>query len=181
MRDTKREIQAYEQADDTLHPKAPRELSGLKMADVAPAAPAQARMRPAQESPVYWPRAVPRHRLSRKNCTPRQIYTVVMPLNPDVARLAEACAARLQEVVVADAATLEPDFRALLDAVRQTNRAFDFDRDGRPAAIAAVREALPLVERELLDAIIEDHACEIAAVHEAMFQVARAAGRKREE
>jgi hypothetical protein len=98
-----------------------------------------------------------------------------MNSTPEVKTLAAACAARLQDVVAADAAALEPDFRALLEAVRQLDAAFNFDRDGRPAAIAAVRAALPLAERELLDAVIEDHACEVAAVHEAMFQVARAA------
>jgi hypothetical protein len=97
-----------------------------------------------------------------------------MTSTPEVNTLALACAARLQDVVVADAAALEPDFRALVDAVRRLDPAFNFDRDGRPGAIAAVREALPLAERELLDAVIEDHACEVAAVHEAMFQVARA-------
>ena len=100
-----------------------------------------------------------------------------MSLNPDVERFAAACAARLKEVVAADAATLEPDFRALLDAVRQLGPEFAFDRDGRPGAIAAVREALPAVERDLLDAIVEDHASEIAAIHEAMFHVVRAAAR----
>ena len=104
-----------------------------------------------------------------------------MPVTPDVARLADACAARLHEVVAADAASLEPDFRALLEAVRRTDPQFDFDRDGRPSAVAAVRGALPLTERELLDAIIEDHACEIAAVHEAMFQVARAVAQRARE
>lgn len=98
-----------------------------------------------------------------------------MNSTPEVNTLATACAARLQDAVAADAAALEPDFRALLEAVRQLDPAFNFDRDGRPAAIAAVREALPLAERELLDAVIEDHACEVAAVHEAMFRVARAA------
>ena len=95
-----------------------------------------------------------------------------MSSNPEVLKLAAACAARLNDLVSADAAVLEPDFRALLDAVRRTDPRFDFDRDGRPGAIAAVREALPLAERELLDAIVEDHACEIAAIHEAMFQIA---------
>ena len=101
-----------------------------------------------------------------------------MSADAEVTRLADRCAARLDGVVAADAAVLEPDFRALLDAVRQLDAAFAFDRDGRPAAIAAVRGALPLIERELLDAVIEDHACEIAAVHEAMFQVVRAVTRR---
>lgn len=98
-----------------------------------------------------------------------------MHSTPEVNQLAAACAAKLQDVVAADAAVLEPQFRALLEAVRKVDPAFNFDRDGRPGAIAAVRAALPLAERELLDAVIEDHACEVAAVHEAMFQVARAA------
>lgn len=98
-----------------------------------------------------------------------------MNSTPEVNKLATACAARLRDVVAADAAALEPEFRALLEAVRQLDPVFNFDRDGRPGAIAAIREALPLIERELLDAVIDDHACEVAAVHEAMFQVARAA------
>ena len=97
----------------------------------------------------------------------------------EVDRLAAECAARLEDLVVADAAVLEPQFGQLLDVVKALDPRFAFDRDGRPGAIAAVREALPLQERELLDAIIEDHACELAAVHEAMFQVARAACRPR--
>ena len=90
-------------------------------------------------------------------------------------RLARACADRVKEAAAADAAALEPLFRELLAGVQKSDARFAFDRDGRPGAIAAVREALPAAERELLDAIIEDHACELAAVHEAMFQVARAA------
>ncbi len=41
-----------------------------------------------------------------------------------------------------------------------------------------MREALPATEREILDAIVEDHACEVAAIHEAMFLVARACARR---
>ena len=101
-----------------------------------------------------------------------------MAVNREIDELADRCAARLGDVVAADATALEPDFRSLLNAVRRTDPRFDFDRDGRPGALAAVREALPMAERDLLDAIVEDHACEIAAVHEAMFQVARAAARR---
>ena len=97
--------------------------------------------------------------------------------SPEVLRLAAACAERLRATVAADQTVLEPLLRELLAAVQSTDARFAFDRDGRPGAIAAVREALPPSERELLDAIIEDHACELAAVHEAMFQVARAASR----
>jgi hypothetical protein len=101
-----------------------------------------------------------------------------MDVEQNVAQLADRCAARLQGVVAADAAVLEPDFRNLLDAVRELDPRFEFDRDGRPGAIAAIRGALPLLERELLDAIIEDHAAELAAVHEAMFRVMRAMARR---
>lgn len=89
----------------------------------------------------------------------------------EVERLASACAARLEEVVAADMAALEPDFRALLEAVKQLAPHFNFDRDGRPGAIAALRDALPTPERELLDAVVEDHAAELAAVHEAYFHI----------
>src|SRR5262245_5924927 len=99
-----------------------------------------------------------------------------MAHNDEVQRFANACAAKILDG--ADAALLEPEFRRLLEEVRRTAPAFAFDRDGRPAAIRAVREALPLMERDLLDAIVEDHACELAAVQEAMFQVARAAARR---
>jgi hypothetical protein len=99
--------------------------------------------------------------------------------SPEVLRLAAACADRLRDAVAADQTVLEPLFLELLAAVQSTDARFVFDRDGRPGAIAAVREALPPSERELLDAIIEDHACELAAVHEAMFQVARASAHDR--
>ena len=68
----------------------------------------------------------------------------------------------------------ETDYRELLRAVAALEPRFAFDREGRPAAIEAVREALPLMERELLDAIVEDHACEVAAVEEALYRLALA-------
>ena|SRR5688572_3566541 len=95
----------------------------------------------------------------------------------DVLRMADACAAKMRDAVAGGAAVLEPEFRALLQELRKAAPEFAFDRDGRPAAIHAVREALPLMERDLLDAIVEDHACELAAVHEAMLQVALAVAR----
>jgi hypothetical protein len=104
-----------------------------------------------------------------------------MVVTPEIAELADACAAKLDVVIVADAATLEPQFRALLEAVRSSDPRFDFDRNGRPAAVAAVREALPAAERDLMDAIVEDHACELAAVFEAMFQIAYATARRLEK
>ena len=52
---------------------------------------------------------------------------------------------------------------------------FAFDLEGRPAAIAAIRRALPAVEAELFDAVLDDVACELAAVQETLYQVAVAA------
>jgi hypothetical protein len=70
------------------------------------------------------------------------------------------------------------EYLALLNAIRKTHERFAFDRDGRPGAIGAVREALPVMERDLFEAVLEDHACEVAAVEEALFQFARALARK---
>ncbi|MEQ1574900.1 MAG: hypothetical protein ABL993_11705 [Vicinamibacterales bacterium] len=101
-------------------------------------------------------------------------------------RLSSACAARLKGAVLtneapdaaAGARLLEPDFGALLDTLRALDPRFDFDRNGRPAAIHAVREALPATEREIFDAIVEDHTCEVAAVQQAMLLVAQACARQ---
>jgi hypothetical protein len=65
----------------------------------------------------------------------------------------------------------EREFRQALEAVKATGSQFVFDREGRPGAIAAVRAALPLMERELFDAVIEDCECELAATREAMFRL----------
>ena len=73
----------------------------------------------------------------------------------------------------------EPQYLALLAAIRRSHERFGFDRDGRPQAINAVREALPMMERDLFDAVLEDHACELAAVEEALYQFARALARVR--
>jgi hypothetical protein len=62
----------------------------------------------------------------------------------------------------------------LLEAIRDSDASFAFDRDGRPGAIDAVRQALPAVERDLFEAVVEDHACEVAALREALCQVAYA-------
>lgn len=103
---------------------------------------------------------------------------VMSTTSPEVLRLAAACAVRLRSEATAEsAAALEPGLGDLLAAVQTSDARFAFDRDGRPGAIAAVREALPVPERELLDAILEDHACELAAVHEAMFQIAKASAK----
>ena len=66
---------------------------------------------------------------------------------------------------------IEQEFRRRLEAVKTSNPKFVFDRDGRPGAIAAVRSALPAIERELFDAVIEDCECELAAVRETLFQM----------
>jgi hypothetical protein len=77
--------------------------------------------------------------------------------------------------------TSPPEFKAayldLLAAVARMGERYAFDRGGRPAAIAAVREALPVMERDLFDAIVDDHACEVAAIEEALYRMARAYGR----
>ena len=66
---------------------------------------------------------------------------------------------------------IEQEFRQRLEAVKTSNAKFAFDREGRPGAIAAVRSALPAIERELFDAVMEDCECELAATREALFQM----------
>ena len=73
----------------------------------------------------------------------------------------------------------EREYLALLHAVRKTHARFAFDRDGRPGAVNAVRESLPVMERDLFEAVLEDHACELAAVEEALYQFALALSRAR--
>ena len=72
------------------------------------------------------------------------------------------------------------EYSALLNAVRHAHARFAFDRDGRPGAVNAVREALPMMERDLFDAVLEDYGCELAAVEEALYQFARALARRNE-
>jgi hypothetical protein len=66
---------------------------------------------------------------------------------------------------------LEEQFQLTLALVRASDPKFFFDREGRPGALTAIRGALPSVERELLDAVIEDCECEIAATREALFRI----------
>ena len=87
----------------------------------------------------------------------------------EVQQRAEALARRLTE---SDRPIAELD--ALLDALRVLEARFNFDRQGRPGAIEAVRHALPTMERDLFDAVIDDHACEVAALAEAIWQLAAA-------
>jgi hypothetical protein len=102
--------------------------------------------------------------------------------DPDIARRANLLAARLTGTAqsFADASgEFETEYHALLQAISRLGPRYAFDRDGRPSAIDAVREALPLMERDLFDAIVDDHACEVAAVEEALYRVALAYGRRR--
>ena len=97
-------------------------------------------------------------------------------------QLAEAMAARLAASASFDDArkACEAEYRALLEAVKQADARFAFDRDGRPGAVEAVRRALPVMEAELFDAVLEDHACEVAAIEEALYQLALACSRRRD-
>jgi hypothetical protein len=104
------------------------------------------------------------------------------PYDAEVMLRAEQMAARLEadRPSFSEARQLaEGEYVALLDAVRQTHERFAFDRQGRPGAVGAVREALPVMERDLFDAVMEDHACELAAVEEALYQLALAFSRAR--
>jgi hypothetical protein len=98
----------------------------------------------------------------------------------DITRCADELAARLSQEPSFDAVRhgSEREYLALLHAVRQTHDRFAFDRDGRPHAVNAVREALPMMERDLFDAVLEDHACEVAAIEEALYQLALALSRR---
>jgi len=97
---------------------------------------------------------------------------------PQIAALASACVHQLPASptsFAADGPLLKSTFEALLAAVAATDARLAFDREGRPQAVKAVRSALPAMEAELLDAILEDLACELAATQEALYQVAVAA------
>jgi len=72
---------------------------------------------------------------------------------------------------MANRGAIERAFQQMLEAVKTSNPKFVFDREGRPGAIAAIRGALPMMERDLFDAVIEDCECELAATREAMFQM----------
>ena len=65
----------------------------------------------------------------------------------------------------------------LLETLKKLDPRYLFDRAGRPGAVAAVRGALPAIERELFDAVMEDCECELAATREAFFQVVKACQR----
>ena len=96
---------------------------------------------------------------------------------PPIAALASACARQLPSSptsFAADRAAFHTALDALLAAVAGSDARYAFDREGRPQALHAVRSALPAMEAELFDVILEDIACELAATQEALYQLARA-------
>ena len=70
-----------------------------------------------------------------------------------------------------DRTLIEQELTRRLLALQNSDSRYAFDRDGRPGAIAAIRGALPLTERELFDAVVEDFECELAAHREALLQM----------
>ena len=76
-----------------------------------------------------------------------------------------------------DLPAFERELTALIAAVAATHPRYTFDLDGRPGAIAAIRRALPVMEAELLDAVLEDVACQLAANREAFYRVVQAVRR----
>jgi hypothetical protein len=94
-----------------------------------------------------------------------------------VTRLAEICSSRIDPACRSFDDTFprfKNEMQQLPDALKTTDPRFLFDRNGRPGAIAAIRGALPGVERELFDAVMEDCECELAATREAFFQLVKA-------
>ena len=96
---------------------------------------------------------------------------------PSFAALASVCVQQVQPApatFVTDAG-FRSSFYALVGAVAASDGRYAFDLTGRPGALQAVRSALPAIEAELFEVILEDLACELAATHEALYQVARLA------
>ena len=93
---------------------------------------------------------------------------------PSISAAAAACRERLAAARDSQEATFEQAVGPLLAAIRSSDTRFAFETEGRSDAIAAVRQALPAVERDLFDAVVEDHSCEVAALREALWQLARA-------
>jgi hypothetical protein len=95
-----------------------------------------------------------------------------------VSALAVRCASRLPgspRSLQEDSADFTLELTALVSAIKETSERYAFDLEGRPDAIAAIRHALPAMEAELLDAVLDDVACELAARQEALYRVAHAA------
>ena len=94
-------------------------------------------------------------------------------------RSAATVAERVREGThFSEAIARDAGYDQLLGAVAQLGPTYAFDRGGRPAAVDAVRQALPVMERDLFDAVLEDYACELAATQEALLRVALAYGRR---
>ena len=72
---------------------------------------------------------------------------------------------------MSDRDSIKHELQRTLEAIKASQPEFAFDRDGRPGAVAAVRAALPAIERDLFDAILEDVECELAATREAFFRL----------
>lgn len=101
-----------------------------------------------------------------------------------IAKRAAVVAARLDTQAPAfrnAIASASAEYDALLETVATLGPAYAFERAGRPGAIEAVRQALPVVERELFDAILDDFACERAAVEEALYRVALMLAQRRRD
>jgi hypothetical protein len=101
---------------------------------------------------------------------------------PPIAALASVCAREIPDrpsTFAVDIAAFMSTFATLLAAVAASDARYTFDREGRPGALQAVRRALPAMEAELFDAILEDIGCELAATQEALYQIALARGTSR--
>jgi hypothetical protein len=72
---------------------------------------------------------------------------------------------------MAERDAIQQEFQRTLAALKASHPQFTFDREGRPGAIAAIRAALPTLERELFDAVMEDCECELAATREAFIRM----------
>lgn len=99
-------------------------------------------------------------------CLRREAATMVGMTTADDARR------RVRNMAAAYATDDAIEIDALLAAIRDLGPQYAFEREGRADAVAAVRHALPSMEQELLDVIVEDHACEVAALREAIAQLA---------
>jgi len=98
---------------------------------------------------------------------------------PSIAALASACARQIPDSPTSfadDAIGFQTALNALLAAIAASHPRYAFDREGRPQALQAVRSALPAIECELFDAVMDDVACELAATQEALYQMAVAQG-----
>ncbi len=101
-------------------------------------------------------------------------------LEARVEQAAASCAANLPasaDTFATDRVRFERSYQALLKALREYDVRHAYDREGRPGAIEVIRAALPSTERELLQAVIDDFTCELAAVQEALYRVAIVSGR----